>query len=113
MGWLEIKQKAREVTHRTFAYPAEFRSRAGGAGVPGTARLHYKMKQFGDLDREGFATVTEAVDYIIIDTRIFAGADEGDRVHFPQLNRTFKLEVAGDAEDDIFIRWEVTEDSTP
>lgn len=108
MGWLEIKQKAREVTHRTFSLPAEFRPRAGGA-VPGTARLHYKMRTFGDLDREGFATVTEAVDYIVIDTRIFVGAEEGDRVYFPQLNRTFKLEVRGDAEDDIFIKWEVTE----
>lgn len=108
MNWLEIKQRAREVTHRTFALPAEFRPRAGGA-IPGTARLHYKMKTFGDLDREGFATVTEAVDYIIIDTRIFVDAAEGDRVYFPQLNRTFKLEVRGDAEDDIFIRWEVSE----
>lgn len=112
MGWLEIKQRAREVTHRTFAYPAEFRPRAGGA-ISGTARLHYKMRTFGDLDREGFATVTEAVDYIVIDTRIFVGAEEGDRVHFPQLNRTFKLEVRGDAEDNIFIKWEVSEDSQP
>ena len=49
------------------------------------------------------------LDYIIIDTRIFAGADEGDRVFFPQLNRAFKLDVRGEAEDDIFIKWEVSE----
>lgn len=113
MNWLETKQKAREVTHRTFALPAVFRPQSGGAGVPGTARLHYKMRTFGDLDREGFATVTEAVDYIIIDTRIFAGADEVDRVHFPQLNRTFRLDVEYPSEDGIFVKWEVVEDSRP
>lgn len=113
MSWLDIKKKAREVTHQTFALPARFRPQSGGAEIPGTARLHYKRRTFGDLDREGFATVTEAVDYIIIDTRIFVGADEGDRVHFPDLNRTFRLDVADDSEDRIFIRWEVTEDSVP
>ena len=112
MSWLDIKQKARETVHRTFALPAQFRPRAGGA-VDGTARLHYKVRTFGDLDREGFATVTEAVDYIIIDTRIFVGAEEGDRVHFPDLNRTFKLDVEGEAEDGIFIKWEVAEDAVP
>ncbi len=112
MGWLETKQKARQTVHSTFALPAQFRPKVG-AVVDGSARLHYKVRTFGDLDREGFATVTEAVDYIIIDTRIFAGADEGDRVHFPQLNRTFKLDVRGEAEDDIFIKWEVTEDTVP
>ena len=109
MGWLETKQKARQVVHDTMFLPALLRSRTGGADVPGTARLHYKRRTFGDLDREGFATVTEDVDYIIIDTRIFAGADEGDRVFFPALNRTFKLETANDSEDGIFVRWEVKE----
>ena len=41
------------------------------------------------------------------------GIDEGDRVHFPQLNRTFKLDVKGEAEDGIFIKWEVAEDAVP
>ena len=109
MGWLETKQKARQTVHSTFGLPAQFRPRSGGAVVDGTARLHYKVRTFGDLDREGFATVTEAVDYIIIDTRIFVGADEGDRVFFPQLNRAFKLDVRGEAEDDIFMKWEVSE----
>ena len=112
MGWLETKQKARQTVHGTFALPAQFRPRAGTV-ADGNARLHYKVRTFGDLDREGFATVTEAVDYIIIDTRIFVDADAGDRVHFPQLNRTFKLDVRGEAEDDIFIKWEVTEDTVP
>lgn len=112
MGWLETKQRARQTVHSTFALPAQFRPRVG-AVVDGTARLHYKVRQFGDLDREGFATVTEAVDYIIIDTTLFPGADEGDRVNFPQLNRTFKLEVQGEAEDGRFIRWEVVEDTVP
>ena len=109
MGWLETKQKARQVVHSTMSLPAQFRPRSGGAVVDGTARLHYKVRTFGDLDREGYATVTESVDYIIIDTRIFAGADEGDRMFFPQLNRAFKLDVRGEAEDDIFIKWEVSE----
>lgn len=109
MGWLETKQKARQTVHSTFGLPAQFRPKSGGAVVDGTARLHYKVRTFGDLDREGYATVTESVDYIIIDTRIFVNAAEGDRVYFPQLNRTFKLEVRGCAEDDIFIRWEVSE----
>lgn len=109
MGWLETKQKARQTVHSTFGLPAQFRPKSGGAVVDGTARLHYKVRTFGDLDREGYATVTESVDYIIIDTRIFVNAAEGDRVYFPQLNRTFKLEVRGYAEDDIFIRWEVSE----
>jgi hypothetical protein len=108
MGWLETKQKARQVVHNTMALPAQFRPQSGGA-IDGTARLHYKVRTFGDLDREGFATVTEAVDYIIIDTRIFVGADESDRVFFPQLNRAFKLDVRGEAEDDIFVKWEVSE----
>lgn len=108
MSWLDIKQKARQDVHRTFALPAQLLPRAGGA-VDGTARLHYKVRTFGDLDREGFATVTEAVDYLIIDTRIFAGVLEGDRVFFPPLNRTFKLQVEGEAEDGIFIKWEVEE----
>lgn len=112
MGWLETKQKARQVVHSTMSLPAQFRPAAGGT-IDGPARLHYKVRTFGDLDREGFATVTEAVDYIIIDTRIFVGADEGDRVHFPQLNRTFKLDVKGEAEDGIFIKWEVAEDAVP
>lgn len=108
MSWLDIKQKARQVVHNTMALPAQFRPQSG-ATIDGSARLHYKVRTFGDLDREGFATVTEAVDYIIIDNRVFVGADEGDRVFFPQLNRAFKLDVRGEAEDDIFVKWEVSE----
>ena len=113
MSWLEIKQRARQKVHSTFALPAQLRPRGGGVVVDGTARLHYKVRSFGDLDREGFATVTEAVDYIVIDTRFFLGADEGDHVYFPQLNRTFKLDVKGEAEDGIFIKWDVTEVTAP
>jgi hypothetical protein len=108
MGWHETKQKARGDVHRTFAHPAQFRPANGGAVVDGTARLHYKVRTFGDLDREGYATVTEAVDYVIIDTRIFAAAEK-DRIFFPQLNRAFKLDVAFEAEDGIYVKWEVTE----
>ncbi len=108
MSWLDIKQKARQVVHDTMALPAQFRPR-GGAAFDGSARLHYKVRTFGDLDREGYATTTEAVDYVVIDNRLFPGADEGDRVFFPQLNRAFKLEVKGESEDGIFVKWEVKE----
>lgn len=113
MSWLDIKQKARGDVNRTFAIPAQFRPAAGGAVIDGTARLHYKVRSFGDLDREGFATVTEDIDYIILDTRVFVGAGEKDRVHFPDLNRTFKLDVEHPNEDGIFVKWEVVEDANP
>lgn len=112
MSWLDIKQKARGDVNRTFAIPAQFRPQSGGA-IDGTARLHYKVRSFGDLDREGFATVTEDIDYIILDTRVFIGAAERDKVHFPDLNRTFKLDVEHPNEDGIFVKWEVIEDSVP
>lgn len=117
MGWLEIKQKARDVTHSTFGIPAQFRP-AGGVSSDTSARLHYKVRSFGDLDREGYATVTDDVDYVIFDTRdVLAKAgrvpEEGDRVNFPALNRTFKLDVEHPSEDGRYIKWAVTEDSTP
>ena len=112
MSWLDIKQKAREVTHRTFGIPAQFRPAAGGF-IDGAARLHYKNKMFGDLDREGFATVTEDVDFVVIDTRVFVNARDRDRIHFPNLNRTFKLDVEHPTEDGIFVKWEVIEENVP
>ncbi len=112
MSWLDIKKRAREITHATFGVPAQFRPATGGS-TDGAARLHYKNKMFGDLDREGFATVTEDVDFVIIDTRVFANARDRDRIHFPGLNRTFKLDVMHPSEDNVFVKWEVIEESVP
>jgi len=109
MNWLDIKKRARENVHGAFSLPALFRRKSGGAEISGTARLHYKVRKFGDLDREGYGTVVENIDSVVIDNRVFTDAKEGDRVFFPALNRAFKLDVRGESEDDIFVKWEVTE----
>lgn len=112
MGWLEIKQKARDVTHSTFGVPAQFLL-AGGVSIDTSARLHYKVRTYGDLDREGFATTVDDVDYVVLDTRDLLAkghvAEEGNRVTFPALGRTFKLDVEHPSEDGRYIKWAVTE----
>lgn len=114
MGWLEIKQRARDVTHSTFGIPALFRS-AGGVSTDTSARLHYKVRTYGDLDREGFATTVDDVDYVVLDTRDLLAkgvvAEEGNRIFFPQLNRSFKLDVEHPSEDGRYVKWAVTEAS--
>jgi len=112
MGWLEIKQRARDVTHTTFGIPALYRP-AGGVPTGTSARLHYKVRTFGDLDREGFATTVDDVDYVIVDTHDLLSkgvtVSEGDYVDFPQLNRSFKLDVEHPSEDGRYVKWAVTE----
>lgn len=109
MGWLQIKQKARDDVHKTFEHPARFRPKNGGAEIPTLARLHYQMKQFGDLDREGFATITEDLNRVLIDTRVVADAQDGDKIYFPELKRLFQLSVKIGSEDDIYNKWDVIE----
>ena len=110
----EIRDASRAAVHAQFALPAVIANSEGSPIGAAAVRLHNTdSRAFGDLDREGFATVTEDVDYIIIDTRVFVGASERDRVHFPNLNRTFRLDVEHPSEDGIFVKWEVVEDSQP
>lgn len=111
MGWLEIKQKARDVTHTTFGVPAVLL--AGGVSTDTSARLHYKVRTYGDLDREGFATTVDDVDYVVLDTHDLLAkgriVQEGQRVNFPQLGRTFKLDIEHPSEDGHYVKWAVTE----
>lgn len=112
-NWTEIKQRCRGIVHSTFGIPASFHARSGTT-IAGSARLHYKMKTFGDLDREGFAQIVEDIDYVVIDSRRFVCARERDKIHFPGLNRTFALQTKIDNSDDgIFVRWQVQEDRVP
>jgi hypothetical protein len=106
MGWPQIKQKARDDVHRTFVWPALFLTTPTPVEIG--VRVHYRVKQFGDLDREGFATVVEDVNFIILDSRE-CSAVEGDLISVPLLNRTFKLAVQHPSEDLIYNKWEVTE----
>lgn len=112
MGWLEIKQRARDVTHSTFGIPALFFP-AGGVSVDTSARLHYKVRTYGDLDREGFATTVDDVDYVVIDTHDLLAkgvvAEEDHRIKFPQLNRAFRLDLEHPSEDGRYVKWAVTE----
>lgn len=108
MGWQEIKQKARDDVHRTFVLPALF-TRGMDAAVPCNARMHYKVRRFGDMDREGFATVVEDIDYVILDTRELAMIVENDTIEFPGIGRLFKLTIREPWEDQTFQKWQVTE----
>ena len=91
-----------------YAIPAATPISAAEFAIPKKVMENRKFP-FWRIIGDGLQPLRAEFDYIIIDTRIFAGADEGDRVFFPQLNRAFKLDVRGEAEDDIFIKWEVSE----
>lgn len=68
MGWAETRQRARRTVHSTFSLPAVYTPPGVGAvAVPCNARMHNEMKEFGDLDREGFALNVEDVNQVIFD----------------------------------------------
>lgn len=105
MAWPQIKQKARDSVHQTFLWPAIFQ----GKGNPTIGvRVHYRVKQFGDIDREGFATTMEDVNYLIVDSRE-VDVVENDRIFVPLLARMFKCVVLIANEDGIYNKWEVIE----
>lgn len=68
MGWAETRKKARRVVHSTFALPAVYTPPGGGPAVPCMARKHNEMKNFGDLDREMYATTIEDVNVVVFDS---------------------------------------------
>lgn len=67
MGWAETRNKARRVVHNTFALLAVYTSPLGVVTAGIHARMHNEKKEFGDLDREGFALSIEDVNQVIFD----------------------------------------------
>lgn len=101
--------------HETFSWSANYRRASGGATISDiNVRLHLRNKQFGDLDREGFATVIESVDHVVLDTLEVPNPKRGDVAFVIDLNTSYRLETA-DPHDDggEFQRWEVVKVPNP
>lgn len=81
MGWAETRKKARRIVHSTFSLPAIYTSKSGVV-TPCMARMHNEMKEFGDLDREGFVKNMEDVNQVIFDA-LEVEPEKGATVQFP------------------------------
>lgn len=66
MSWDEIRNAARRVVHDTFRLACVYRA-PNKAPRDIHARLHTKLRVFGDLDREGYAQMLEDVNYVFLD----------------------------------------------
>lgn len=114
MGWNEQKEQMRGSVHSQFAFPALFYDGVAAVPVDCNVRLHFKVKKFGDMDREGYATTIEDVNAIIIDALELPATAEKNRIYIPKLLRTFRLEVLVPNNDQKrFLKWEVTEVANP
>lgn len=65
MGWADIKRQARLRVHAQFAVSATYSAPNSADPIPCNVRLHTKIAQFGDLDREGFGQVVEDINRVI------------------------------------------------
>jgi len=93
--WSATRAQARAIVHETFSLPATYTGTGEGAlTIPILARLHTRIRVFGDLDREGFAQVMDDVTRVIVDGSAVVPARGGTLVFVtPAGTYTFRVEV--------------------
>ena len=107
MGWAEIRKKARRTVHSTFSLSAIYTSKAGVV-YECKARMHNEMREFGDLDREGFVKNMEDVNHVIFDA-LEVEPEKGATVQFPDYeDAVFNIVNILPKSTDEFRRVEVT-----
>lgn len=108
MGWAEIRKKARRTVHSTFSLSAVYTD-PDGTVTPCMARMHNEMKEFGDLDREGFARVVQDVNQVVFDALEVEPKKKGTvRFDINGMEVTFEITGFLPKTTDEFIRVEVT-----
>jgi hypothetical protein len=68
MTWDDIRREARLSVHETFSFDAAYTAPGGADPIVVKGRLHTRMVQHGDLDREGYAQVIEDVNQVVLAT---------------------------------------------
>lgn len=106
MGWVETRKKARTIVHSTFSIPAVYTD-PDGTVTPCNVRRHNEMKEFGDLDREGFARVIEDVNQLVFDLEEVEPVKNAT-IFFADIDATFKITNFLPKTTDNYYRAEVT-----
>lgn len=106
--WNEVKSRAREAVHRTFARSAVYRTAPDAEGsVNITARRHTKQQIIGDLDREGYARVLQDVNMVVLDLTEIVPAN-GGHITFNADGDEYLIEAIEHSDDGRFVRAQVT-----
>lgn len=106
--WDATKIRAREAVHRQFARSAVYRSAPNEiVSTPVLARRHTKQNVIGDLDREGYATVMQDVNAVVLDN-LEVQPVQGALIEFVADGAKFRIENVENSDDGRFVRCPVT-----
>jgi len=106
--WDSVKLSMRETVHSTFARSALYRTAPGvGSGTAILARRHTKQQIIGDLDREGYATVSQDVNAVVLDLTEITPV-RGGHITFVSDSSEWLIEYVEHSDDGRFVRCPVT-----
>lgn len=105
--WDQVKIRMREDVQRTFARSAVYRvTPNAGSSININARRHTKQQIIGDLDREGYATVLQDVNAVVLDLSEVSPV-RGALITFQQGDK-YIIENVEHSDDGRFVRCPVT-----